>query len=83
MLILPVVDRQLLIEFDSFCSVPQLIPRSIKLYFADDTIYQINYPRVFSAPLFNWLSSSISIRAFEFIGETIKYSRLIKMLNRG
>jgi hypothetical protein len=83
LLILPISDKQLAINLDSACAVPQLTPRKIKLYFSDDSIYEINYPRVFSRDLFNHLSASLSVRAFEFIGETIKYSRLIKMLNRG
>lgn len=70
-------------EIKTGCSVPGLIPRSIKLYLSDDSSYQLNYPEPFSQALFNSLTTAINVRSFELIGEQIKYSRLIKMLNNG
>lgn len=70
------------IDIDITCDVPQLTYRRIRFFFSDESIYEINYYRPFSRALFDYLSSSISVRAFEFIGEQIKYSRLRKMLNR-
>jgi hypothetical protein len=83
LLALPTTDRELAIELDFSCAIPQLIPRKIKIYFSDDSIYEINYYQVFNQVLYDFLSTRIGVRAFEFIGENIKYSRLIKMLNRG
>lgn len=83
LLVLPNNDILVSTELDTSCDVPQLTYRKIKFFFSDESIYEINYYRPFTRELFNWLSNSISVRAFEFIGEQIKYSRLIKMLNRG
>ena len=83
LLVLPANDQLQIQQVDYPCSVPQLTPRKIKLYFSDDSIYELSYYRTFTQDLFDDLSASISVRAFEFIGENIRYSRLIKMLNRG
>lgn len=70
-------------DLDNPCEVPDLIYRTIKLYLSDDSIYQVVYPQPFNADLFDRLSTSLSVTAFEFIGEKIKYSRLKRMLNFG
>ena len=80
LLILPETDRDFVVDFNSSCSVKELTPRKITLFFSDDSVYQFNYYRPFDATLFNWLSNSISVRAFEFIGEEIRYSRLRRIL---
>lgn len=82
LLVLPQNDIDNSVEIDSSCNVPGLTYRKIRLFFSDESIYEINYYRPFTQDLFNWLSNSISVRAFELIGEQIRYSRLIKMLNR-
>ena len=83
LLILPDNDIKASTEIDTSCNVPQLTYRKIRFFFSDESIYEINYYKPFSQDLFNWLTNSISVRAFEFIGEQIKYSRLRKMLDRG
>ena len=82
LLILPNNDFLTSADIKTPCNVPQLTYRKIRFFFSDESVYEINYYRPFSANLFDYLSASISVRAFEFIGESIKYSRLIKMLNR-
>ena len=81
--LLPVATQNLVLDISKPCSVPNLIPRSIKLFLSDDSSYQVNYPLPFNQQLFNSLSASITVRAFELVGENIKYSRLQRMLNRG
>ncbi len=81
--LLPTTIVEQKIEVKSNCFVPGLTPRLIKLYLSDDSNYQLNYPLPFDQQLFNSLSASIAVRAFELVGETIKQSRLRKMLNRG
>ncbi len=76
-----VINQKL--EVKSSCLVPDLTPRKIRLYLSDDSIYELSYPISFDSQLFNNLSNSINVRAFELIGETIRYSRLRRMLNRG
>lgn len=83
LLLLPIDDVKNATQIDSFCNVPGLTYRKIKLFLSDESVYEINYYKPFSENLFDWLSSSIKVRAFELTGETIKYSRLRKMLDRG
>lgn len=81
--LLPVLIQNQVLDINHPCSVPNLTARSIKLFLSDDTSYQLNYPVPFDQQLFNSLSASIRVRAFELVGENIKYSRLQRMLNRG
>jgi len=81
LLILPESDRNFAFEFNSFCPIKGISFRKIKVFFSDDSVYEFNYYRPFSLDLFHHLSSSISVRAFEFIGEEIRHSRLRRMLD--
>ena len=81
--LLPVTIQNQVLNINKPCSVPNLIPRSIKLFLSDDSRYELNYPVPFDQQLFNSLSAAIAVRAFELVGENIKYSRLQRMLNRG
>lgn len=81
--LLPENVENSIIKVKSGCSVPGLIPRKIKLYLSDDSQYELNYPMPFNQELYDDLAASISVRAFEFVGERINQSRLRRMLNRG
>lgn len=81
--LLTVADAQNIIEIDKACSVPGLSSRQIIIFASDDAIFAIDYYRPFNQTLYNQLSSSLQVRAFEFVGEKIKYSRLRRMITGG
>lgn len=76
-------DRENILVVDRGCSVPLLQPRQIILYASDGGQFYLDYYRSFTNTLFDNLSRNTEIQAFEFIGERIKHSRLIRMLDRG
>lgn len=63
------------------CSISNLTPRAISIWDAEGAQFLINYWQPFNQDLYDWLTVSIQVQAFEFIGERIKYSRLQRMLD--
>ena len=63
------------------CSISNLTPRAISIWDVDGAQFLINYWQPFNQDLYDWLTVSIQVQAFEFIGERIKYSRLQRMLD--
>ena len=78
---LPNLDLLELVEVKYPCSVQALTPRMIKIFASDEAQFLISYWQPFNQALFDHLTASIQVRAFEFIGERIKYSRLQRMLD--
>ena len=78
--LLPVADEFNTKEVKNSCAVPGLTPRSIIIYGSDDAQFLLTYPRPYSQNLYDHLASQLQIRAFELVGERIKYSRLKRML---
>ncbi len=62
------------------CGVGGLTPRYLILYTNDGAQFQVSYPTPFSQNLFDYLTDNLSVAAFEFVGERIKYGRLRRLL---
>lgn len=69
-----------LIETKNTCGVDGLTARSLILWLNDGGQFRLNYPQPFSQNLADYLTTSIQVTAWEFVGERIKYGRLKRML---
>ena len=69
-----------LIEVKSSCPVNNLIPRSLIIFAIDGAQFRVNYPVPFDQGLSDFLTLNTDVQAFEFVGERIRYGRLIRML---
>lgn len=79
--LLPSIPLSNLIDFSNPCTVPGLKARQIYLVSSDGAEFRFNYFQPFDQTLYNHLMASLQVTAFQFIGESIKDSRLRKMLN--
>lgn len=79
---LPTTDQNATVEIDSPCDVRGITQRRIRLFFTDESIYELNYYKPFDLSLFNWLTANDNVRAFQLIGEQIRHFRLRKMFDR-
>jgi hypothetical protein len=79
--LLPNYVKDSLIEIGSPCAVAGLTPRKLALWLSDGAQFSLNYPVPFSAQLAQDLTATISIVAWEFVGERLKYGRLRKILD--
>ncbi|MGL5075745.1 MAG: hypothetical protein ACRDBG_07870 [Waterburya sp.] len=59
------------------CQESLLIPRKVKVYLNNPSInITFPFPVVFNLDLFTYLANDSRVKAFEFIGETVKHSKL-------
>lgn len=63
------------------CAVDQLTPRYLILWASDGGQFQLSYPQPFSLNLYDFLTLNVSVAAFEFVGERLRYGRLKRLLD--
>ena len=63
------------------CAVPGLTARKLSLWTSEGANFTIDYPQPFDEVLAIYLTAHLSIAAWEFIGERLKYGRLQKLLD--
>ena len=69
-----------LMQVQNSCPVSQLTPRTLILLTTDGAQFRLTYPQPFDQALSDYLTFNFQVQAFEFVGETIKYGRLRRML---
>lgn len=69
-----------LMQVKNSCPVSQLTPRTLILWTGDGAQFRLTYPQSFDQALSDYLTQNLQVQAFEFVGETIKYGRLRRML---
>ncbi len=70
-----------LIVISNPCAVAGLTPRKLALWLRDGAQFLLTYPQPFSDQLAVYLTTSVQITAWEFVGERLKYGRLRKLLD--
>jgi hypothetical protein len=63
------------------CAVSGLTPRKIRVFLADNSVYEVNYPIQFDAALITHLDSESDISGYQLIGERIKHYRVQKTIS--
>ena len=79
--LLPQIASTNLIDISNPCAVAGLTPRKLALWLSDGAQFLLTYPQPFSNQLADYLTASVEITAWEFIGERLKYGRLRKILD--
>ena len=79
--LMPPVILANLIDISNPCAVAGLTPRKLALWLSDGAQFLLTYPQPFSDQLAVYLTASVQITAWEFIGERLKYGRLRKILD--
>jgi hypothetical protein len=79
--LLPVYVLDNLVDIQYPCGVAGLTPRKLALWLSDGAQFLLSYPVPFDLELAQFLTNTIAIVAWEFIGERLKYGRLKKILD--
>jgi hypothetical protein len=79
--LLPQALHSNLIDISNPCAVYGLTPRKLALWLSDGAQFLLTYPQPFSDQLAVYLTASVQITAWEFVGERLKYGRLRKLLD--
>ena len=79
--LLPQAIATNLIDISNPCAVAGLTPRKLALWLSDGAQFKLTYPQPFSNQLAVYLTASVEIAAWEFVGERLKYGRLRKLLD--
>jgi hypothetical protein len=59
------------------CRENQIIPRRLKIYLVNPQInLTFSFPEIFNQSLLSYLTNDSRIKAFEFLGEKIRHSKL-------
>ncbi len=79
--LLPTAILSNLLDVRYPCAVSGLTPRYLLLFANDGAQFTVTYPTPFDDSLAQFLTNSLELVAWEFVGERLRYGRLRKLLD--